>query len=390
MRVGVAGLGRAFTIMLPTFLGDPRVQLVAAADPLAAARDQFTRDFGAPAYADVERLCEDAATDIIYIATPHEFHAVHTELAFVHGKHVLLEKPMAITLDECTAMIDASRRSGRHLLVGHSHSFNRPIARIREMCESGEFGDVRMMTALNFTDFLYRPRRPEELATTEGGGVILSQGAHQIDIVRLVGGGLLTNVRAAVGAWDRERPTEGAYCALLSFESGAFASTTYSGFAHYDSDELMDGIGELGQARLPDDYGSARRRLAGVDEGQEASLKAARNYGGAHWAPVSMTPPQAFNHFGFLVVSCDRADLRPTARGVAIYCDRERRFEPLRLPHVARAEVIDELWRAVVDDEPPVHDGAWARATLEACLAILASARERRDVPLRLQVGTRR
>jgi phthalate 4,5-cis-dihydrodiol dehydrogenase len=191
IRIGVAGLGRAFTLMLPTFAADPRVRLVAAADPLSAARDQFARDFGGPAFDDVDRLCARSDVDVVYVATPHQFHSRHAALAFAHGKHVLLEKPMAIALDECTAMIEAGARAGRHLIVGHSHSFDWPVARVRELCEHGDFGDVRMITAINFTDFLYRPRRPEELDTRSGGGVIFSQGAHQIDTVRLSAAGEL-------------------------------------------------------------------------------------------------------------------------------------------------------------------------------------------------------
>ena len=317
-------------------------------------------------------LCAQDDVDVVYVATPHQFHAHHTTLAFAHGKHVLLEKPMAITLDDCTAMIEAGQRAGRHLIVGHSHSFNRPVARVRELCERGDFGAVRMITAINFTDFLFRPRRPEELATESGGGVIFSQAAHQIDIVRLVGGGRLASVRASTGAWDPSRPTEGAYSALLAFENGAFAHATYSGYAHYDSDELMDAIGELGQPKSAADYGVARKRLDNAgDPIEEARLKAAAKLRWAMYAPPAATAPSAWNHFGFLVVCCDRADLRPTAHRVAIYADRERRFEPLPPPAIPRVEVIDELYRAIVEDEPPVHDGAWARATLEACLAIL-------------------
>jgi len=391
LRIGVAGLGRAFTLMLPTFAADARVRLVAAADPLPAARAQFTRDFGGPAFPDVEAVCSRSDVDVVYIATPHQHHAAHAALAFAHGKHVLLEKPMAVTLDECTAMIDAARRASRHLIVGHSHSFDRPVARTREMIEQRTFGDVRMITAINYTDFLYRPRRPEELATDAGGGVVFSQGAHQIDIVRLLGGGRVATVRAATGAWDPARPTEGAYSALLSFEDGPFAHATYSGYAHYDSDELMGGIGEMGQPKSSADYGAARRRLDAVgDSASETLLKAARNYGGAQYVPPSAAPPAAWNHFGFIVVSCDRADLRPSAQGVEIFADRERTFEALPPPRIPRVEVMDELHAALVDDRAPIHDGRWARATLEASLAILASARERRDVVLTMQVAPER
>jgi phthalate 4,5-cis-dihydrodiol dehydrogenase len=390
IRIGVAGLGRAFTLMLPTLLADPRVKLVAAADPLPAARAQFERDFGAPAYDEVEALCADARVELVYIASPHQFHAAHAGQAFAAGKHVLVEKPMAVTVAECTAMIGAAERAGRCLIVGHSHSFDRPVARVRELVESGRYGRLRMITALDFTDFLYRPRRPEELATDAGGGVVFSQGAHQIDVVRLIGGGELASVRAMTGAWDRLRPTEGAYSALLRFADGAFAHATYSGYAHYDSDELMDGIGEMGQPKSPADYGAARRRLAALDAGTEPAFKAARNYGGGAYAPPPTASAVAWQHFGFLVACCDRADFRPTPTGVAVYEDEARRFEPLAPPPYPRPEVIDEVVAALRDDSAPLHDGRWARATLEACLAMIASARDGCDVSLQHQVAARR
>ncbi len=388
LRIGVAGLGRAFTLMLPTLVADPRVRVVAAADPSPAARERFVRDFGGKAHSDVGALCAEASVDLIYIATPNHLHAEHAELAFANHKHVLVEKPMAVSLDECTAMIDTAARAGRQLIVGHSHSFDRPIQRVRELIDSGEFGAVRMITALNFTDFLYRPRRPEELVTASGGGVIYSQAAHQIDVVRLLGGGALASVSAMTGAWDRSRPTEGAYSALLRFTDGAFAHATYSGYGHYDADELLDNIGELGQMKSPADYGSARRRLAPIgDAQQEAALKAARGYGGSANAPPPTATATAWQHFGFIVVCCDRADFRPTAKGVAIYSDAERRFEALPAPAYPRPEVIDEVVAALAGERLPLHDGAWARATLEACLAILASARTGNDVVLHLQTG---
>ena len=104
-----------------------------------------------------------------------------------------------------------------------------------------------MINAINYTDYLYRPRRPEELDTALGGGAIFNQGSHQVDIVRLIGGGRIESVRAAAGAWDKARPTEGAYAALLTFANGAFASLTYSGYGNFDSDEFQGWIGEMGR-----------------------------------------------------------------------------------------------------------------------------------------------
>jgi phthalate 4,5-cis-dihydrodiol dehydrogenase len=390
LRIGVAGLGRAFTLMLPTFTLDPRVRLVAAADPLPAARRQFEGDFGVSSYDNVAALCADPAVQLVYIATPHQFHAEHVAIAAAHGKHVLVEKPMAISLAQCSAMIEATRAAGVHMVIGHSHSFNTPVLRTRALIDSGAFGAVRMLTALNFTDFLYRPRRPEELDTAAGGGVIHSQATHQIDILRLLGGGRVRSVFAHTGAWDPARPTEGAYQALLEFEDGAFASATYSGYAHYDSDAQLGDIGEMGQPKNPADYGAARKRLIDTAAGmQESRLKAERNYGGTLYKAAA--PLEAgHQQFGPVLVSCEKADLRPTATGIEIFADTRRSFEPLPAPRIPRSEVIDELIDTVVLGKAPVHDGAWARATTEVCLAILTSARERTPQRMELQTGLRR
>ena len=348
-----------------------------SAAPTSLIRGSFKKDFGVPSHESVEALCARPDVQAVYIASPHQFHAEHVSIAASHGKHVLVEKPMALTLEECTHMLDASRRAMVHLVVGHSHSFNTPIRHTRQLINSGIFGAVKMITALNFTDFLYRPRRPEELDTNAGGGVIHSQAAHQIDIVRLLGGGLVQSVRAHTGAWDAARPTEGAYSALLGFEGGAFASATYSGYAHYDSDDWMEHTGEMGQPKNPDDYGAARKRLQGIaSPADEPRLKAARNYGGDLYQPAATTkPPTAHPHFGPLIISCEKADLRPTPSGIAIYANAHTSFETLPTSSIPRKEVIDELYSAVMDDMAPLHSGEWARATTAVCLAILESSR---------------
>lgn len=376
LQLGIAGLGRAFTLMLPTLANDPRVQLVAATDPQPLACAQFKRDFGVTCDANFEALCANPKVQAIYIATPHALHAAQVEIAAAHGKHVMVEKPMALTLDECTRMIESTQRAGVVLMVGHSHSFNAPILKARQLIESGAFGQVRMIHALNYTDFLYRPRRPEELDTQAGGGVIFSQAAHQIDIVRLLGGGHVTSVMAHTGAWDAARPTEGAYSALLEFAGGAFASISYNGYGHFDTDRWMDGIGELGQTKNWADHGAARQRLAQVaSPEEEAQLKSARNYGAPQWTGSQALPVQAHHqHFGPLIISCDHADLRPTPQGVWIDGHTNVTREALTLPLVPRSEVMDEFYNAIVHHQPVLHSGAWARATTAVSLAMLLSA----------------
>ncbi len=367
--------------MLPTFLKDPRVQLVDGFDPGAPACQQFERDFGTRCSPDLQALCANPAVNVVYIASPHQFHAEHAILALKAGKHVWVEKPMAITLAECNAMVDAARQAQRLLMVGHSHSFDTPILHTAELIQSGQFGAVRMLHAIQYTDFLYRARRPEELQTAQGGGVVFSQGAHQVDICRLLCGGLVRQVQAHCGSWDPTRPTEGAYSALLHFESGAFASLTYSGYGLFDSNVWMGRVGELGHDLSNAPQALARqlqRKRQGEPDGsaQEAQLKAQKNYGGVGWPGIEGIKPAAHHeHFGPLMVSCDLADLRPTPQGIEV--DGIEGSYTIDLPSrvVPRAEVVDELYAALVHGHALIHSGEWARATLEASLAILEASK---------------
>lgn len=388
IQFGVLGLGRAFTLMVPTFTADPRVRLVTAFDPREGARRAFEETFGGRSCNSVSAVCSDPQVEWVYVATPHQMHVDHVLLAARHGKNVLVEKPMAISLDDCTRMIEACEAAGTQLIVGHSHSFNAPVKLARNLIDAGAIGTVRFIHAMQYTDFLYRPRRPEELDTTQGGGVVYSQAAHQMDIVRLLAGGQAHSVRALTGRWDPDRPTEGAYSALISFAGGMFASATYNGYGFYDTDMLMDGIGELGGIKNPAAHTQSRARLAAVtDELAEAALKAERNFGGSLYQRAPTAVPDAAQHFGPVIVSGDRGDLRLTPRGVWVFDISGPRFEIAPLPTVPRGEVVDELWLVARAGGTPVHGGRWSRATVELCLALLDSQASGTDIILEHQVA---
>src|SRR5262245_2461205 len=119
LRVGVIGLGRAGAMMLPAMARHPTIHVTAAADLHREHLDRFQEDFGGMAFTDAADLCASTDVDAVYVASPHQYHAEHTTLAASHGKHVLVEKPMALTLHECDRMIDATERAGVVLLVGH-------------------------------------------------------------------------------------------------------------------------------------------------------------------------------------------------------------------------------------------------------------------------------
>ncbi len=384
VRVGVIGLGRGFMLMLPVFRKDARVRLVAACAPRETSRQAFQEEFGGRVYKDVEALCADPEVELVYIATPHQMHADHAVAAARAGKHILIDKPLAIEMSDGRRIAEAAEKAGVHVIVGPSHSFDRPVQQARDIIRSGELGRVRMIQAFNYTDFLYRPRRPEELRTSEGGGVVFSQGVHQVDIVRLLAGGMGTRLVALTGSWDPARPTEGAYSALMSFANGCLATLTYSGYAHFDSDVWMDGIGELGHLKSPNGYGAARMALSRVKSPEEeAALKTTRTYGAGD------APKQAdqYEHFGPVIVLCDRGDLRLVPSGLHVYGDFERKFVPAPAFETARTEVIDALVATVRHGRPAAQTARWGLASLEACHAIIRSAETGSYVDLVEQVS---
>ena len=223
LRVGVIGLGRAGSGMLAALVQHPDIRVTAAADLHEEHLVRFTTDVGGATFTGAEELCESPEVDAVYIATPHEFHPAHVAVAAAQGKHIIVEKPMALTLDECDEMIAATEAAGVRMVVGHTASFNPGVQKMGELVASGEVGRLGLMSATAYTDFLYRPRRPEELVTEQGGGIMYNQVPHQVDACRYIGGGMVKSVRAATWVLDPSRPTEGCYTAFMEFENGAVA-----------------------------------------------------------------------------------------------------------------------------------------------------------------------
>ena len=384
IRLGIAGLGLAGAFMVRAARNDPRVVLAAGTDPLPRPREAFARDFGATVHPDFRGLCEDPSVEAIYIASPHQFHAQQAIEAMAHGKHLIVEKPLALSLVDCDAVIAAAERSGVQLIVGHTHGFDPNVRAIRRIIRSGELGRLAMILAFNHTDFLYRPRRPEELDTAQGGGITFNQVSHQIEIVRTLGGGLVRSVRANAGILDPSRPTEGHSLAFLEFEDGAAASLLYSAYDFFDSDEFHGWISESGTPKPPDRHGATRRALVAEPDTEPARQKDL-GYGGRD---LPMEQPH-LPHFGVIIVTCERGEMRLSPDGITLYGVDGRREIPVpRGPaRPGHGDVIDALWSAVREGRRDYHDARWGKATLEVALAILQSSRERREIVLAHQAA---
>lgn len=389
LRFGVAGLGVASTEILPNIHMHPNLEVVAAADLRPEARAKFEQEYEGKAFDSVEAMCDSPDVDAVYICTPNNFHAQNVIAAAERGKHVIVEKPMAPSIEECEAMNAAAERNGVKLLCGHTHSFDPPIRKMREMVKSGELGKLCLINTWHYQDFMYRARMPQELDSSKGGNVIFNQGPHAIDIVRLIGGGLVRSVRAQTGIWDPARRAEGAWAAFLEFEDGTPALNQFSGYAHWDTAEFTGWMGESPSS--PEKNLRSRRIIRELATPEaEAAIKSEKRYGGARQEMRSHPADAPWAHFGITVVSCEHGDIRQSPQGLLVYGDEKNWEVPVNKAewkHGRQAE-LSELYEAVVQDRPVFHDGWWGEATLEVVLAIMQSARERREIMLSHQVET--
>ncbi len=393
LNLGIIGLGGGASQMLPAFARHSRVSVTAAADIDQDQLDKFRTQYEGETFLSAEAICRSPSVDVVYIATPNQFHSEHALIALENKKHVYMEKPMTLTLEEADVMIQAAERNGMQLAVNVKHSFEPRVRKIREMVVSEELGKLRMLNYWYFNDWLYSPRTAEELTPELGGGVPWRQGPHQFDILRTIAGGLVRTVRATTGVWDETRPVPGCYSSFLEFENGVVATAVYSGYDHFSSRELTYRVDEGDAWPDPPVHAKARTALreAGSKEA-ETAMKRDRRFGGSGRDPAGAAPgqrrPTPWILGGPLVASFDKGDVRLTPNGLMVYGEEEKREIPLPSLPDGRDGIIDEVYQAVVNGRRPSNDGHWGKATLEVLLALFQSGKERREIQMSHQVPT--
>ena len=385
IRIGLVGLGTGGRSLPLAIAKTSGFAFVAGADLREEGRAQYASEFAIQTFASVEALCALQELDAVYVATPNPFHAEHAIAALQAGKHVMVEKPMALTLEDCDRMIAAAEQNRVKLMVAHTRSWNAPIRKMREIISSGRLGPVTQVHTIRYSPWLLRPREPMEIDTDLGGGVCYRQAPHQVDIARLLGGGLVESVRAHAGRWSAENDTEGNYSALLQFAGGVSATLIYDGYGYFDDRELIEGDVFGGERRSGPGQRLRQARAAGQLDKNTSRSGVAFDIERGDGDP-SRRPRQPF--FGITLVSCQRGALRQSSAGVFIY-DEQGRSEVTcdRWDGPLKVE-LDEFRRSIILDQPMPHDGKWGKATLEVCLAMLQSSRDHSEQRLCHQVAS--
>lgn len=157
------------------------VELVAICDVNLEAAKKAASAFGIPRfYDDLTKMLESERPDMVDICTPPRTHANVAVTAARHGCHLLIEKPMALTVQDCQAIIDAARLAGTKICVGHSDLFYPPFWRARDMVARGEIGEFRGMRIFLATPTDYMTSVEGHWAHKLPGGVIGETGPHII------------------------------------------------------------------------------------------------------------------------------------------------------------------------------------------------------------------
>jgi len=254
-----------------------------------------------------------------------------------------------------------------------------PVRKMAEVVRSGAYGRLGMLHSWHFSDWMYRPRMPYELDVAKGGGLIYRQSPHHIDIVRLIGGGLVKSVRAQTMILDPERFAPGAFTAYLEFEDRTPCTIVYSGYGHFDSSELTFGRG----------YSPGRVTKSTTPDEEEA-LKEARRYTAGGKSPTGAEAAQAeqpsHSAFGLTIATCEKADIRQSPHGLWVYDESGKHEITVPKDQVRGDAEFEEMYEAVVNRRHVVHDGRWGEATHEVTMAIMESARTGKEVVLSHQV----
>jgi predicted dehydrogenase len=198
-------------------------ELVAVMRRTMQQAQEFAHEFGAArAYDSTEALLADPDVDAVCIATPTYLHARQTIAAAKAGKHILVEKPMAMSTAECRIMIETCERQGVHLMVCYYQRFNARHQKTRELVEAGAIGQVTMAQARQAFPYPPEAENWRQVPNLGGGGALMDVGVHCIDTLRYILGKVKA-VTALVDTLAYDYKVDDTATLLLHFQNGVQA-----------------------------------------------------------------------------------------------------------------------------------------------------------------------
>ncbi|ODP27142.1 Gfo/Idh/MocA family oxidoreductase [Paenibacillus sp. PK4536] len=235
IKVAVFGCGAiAQRRHIPEYAENQHVELVAFADPNLERAQEMVELYGGKAYASYEEILANEDIDAVSVCTPNYLHAPMTIAAANAGKHVLVEKPMACSIEEAEQMIEAAHKNNVYLMVGHNQRLMPPHVKAKEILDSGKLGKV-----LTFRTSFGHPG--PEAWSVDGAdswffrkeeaimGAMGDLGVHKSDFIRYLLNDEVADVASFIGTLHKEgtEVDDNATC-LLRMKSGAIGTLVAS------------------------------------------------------------------------------------------------------------------------------------------------------------------
>ncbi len=225
IRYALIGYGKVAQIHAKALKDAKDSTLVAVWGRDSLKAQAFAREFGILAYTDIKLMVKEAKVDAVIITTPHPLHKEHTIAALRAGAHVLVEKPMALTVGDCDAMIETAKVEKKLLSVISQRRWFPASMRIHKAIEDGKLGTPMLgqVTMLGWRDEEYYKSDPWRGSwSLEGGGVLINQAPHQLDLLHW----FLGPVKEVYAQWDNiNHPyieAEDLGLALVKFTNGSY------------------------------------------------------------------------------------------------------------------------------------------------------------------------
>lgn len=266
IKVGIIGCGKIAQVRhIPEYLANPNAEICGFYDINLARAEELARKYGAKAYPTYEALLADPSIDAVSVCAANHVHAEISIAALKAGKHVLCEKPMAISLEECEAMVAAARESGKYLMIGQNQRLAKAHIKARELIAQGAIGKV-----LTFRT-IFGHGGPETWSIDPGKnvwffdktkaamGAMADLGIHKTDMIQYVLGSKIVKTQAVLTTLDKRDATGGligvddnAIC-IYQMENGVIGTMTASWTYYAAEDNTTVIYGTKGELRLYDD-----------------------------------------------------------------------------------------------------------------------------------------
>ncbi len=221
-RVALVGCGRISRNHFEAIAKVDGLQLVAVCDPAEERARAAGEGQGVPWFASYDAMLREAPCDVVTICTPSGLHPAHGIAAARAGKHVVSEKPMAISLEAADAFVQACDEAGVHLFVVKQNRLNAPVQLLKRAVDKGRFGRLYMADC---TVLWTRPQEYYDQAPWRGtwefdGGAFMNQASHYVDLLQWLMGPV-ESVVAKTATLARRIEAEDSGAAVMRFRSGA-------------------------------------------------------------------------------------------------------------------------------------------------------------------------